>query len=151
MVDVHSPAIRSKNMAAIRSKHTKLEVTIVEGLLSRGFNPILHDKTLPGKPDMVLPEYNAVIFANSCFFHHHNCHLFKWPVSRAEFWKNKINKNKERDQKNYRQLTKDGWWILTVWECAIKGKTRRPVNEVIEKIEFWLRYEVRNKNITGKN
>lgn len=82
-------------------------------------------------------------------WHGHNCHLFKWPTTRPKFWETKINRNKEVDKRNYQQLKKDGWFILTIWECAIKGKTRRTLEEVIAKSEHWLLYESRDKQIKG--
>ena len=150
MTDVHSKRVRSKNMAAIRSKNTKPELVIRKALFAKGFRYKLHDRKLPGKPDLVFPKYHAVIFIHGCFWHRHNCHLFKWPSTRPEFWKKKINRNVEVDKRNYKQLKKDGWYILTVWECALKGRSKLPFNKIIEDISYWLEFSVRDKVIKGK-
>lgn len=134
-------------MAGVKGKNTKPELIVRKALFKKGFRFKLHDKTLPGKPDLVLPQYNAIIFIHGCFWHRHKCHLFKWPSTRPEFWKTKINRNVEIDKRNYRQLKKEGWYILTIWECALKGKTRKPLKEVLDKTMHWLEYETRNKQI----
>jgi DNA mismatch endonuclease, patch repair protein len=150
VTDVVDKKSRSRMMSGIRGKDTKPELIIRKALFRKGFRYKLHDKSLPGKPDLVLPKYDAVIFINGCFWHQHNCHLFKWPSTRPQFWKSKINRNKEVDRRNYKQLKKDGWWILTIWECALKGKTRRPLEAVIDKTVNWLEYETRDKQIQGR-
>jgi DNA mismatch endonuclease, patch repair protein len=150
VTDVVDIKTRSRMMSGIKGKDTKPELVIRKELFKKGFRFKLHDKFLPGKPDLVLPKYNAVIFIHGCFWHRHNCHLFKWPSTRPEFWKTKINKNLEVDKRNYKQLKKEGWWILTIWECALKGKTRKPLEQVIERTINWLEYEIRDKQIKGK-
>ncbi|CAG0903564.1 unnamed protein product [Cyprideis torosa] len=122
-MDVHDKATRSKNMAAIRGKDTKPELVIRKGLHKAGFRYRLHDKKLPGKPDLVFPRYQAVLFINGCFWHLHDCHLFKWPKTRSEFWSDKIKKNVARDQVNIAQLKASGWRVGIIWECSLKGKT----------------------------
>jgi len=99
----------------------------------------LHDKSLPGKPDMVFPKYNAIIEINGCFWHGHNCYLFKWPKTREKFWRNKILHNMERDRINHKILSDQGWRILTVWECSIKGKYKINESIIIEMISTWLK------------
>jgi DNA mismatch endonuclease, patch repair protein len=150
MIDVVDKQTRSRMMSGIKGKNTKPELIIREALFKKGFRFKIHDKKLPGKPDLVLPKYDAVIFIHGCFWHRHNCHLFKWPSTRPEFWKTKINRNVEVDKQNYKQLKKESWYILTIWECALKGKTRRPLDEVIQRTIHWLEYETRNKQIKGK-
>lgn len=137
-------------MSGIKDKNTKPELIIRKALFKKGFRFKLHDKSLPGKPDLVLPKYDAVIFIHGCFWHQHNCHLFKWPSTRSEFWKTKINRNVEVDNRNYKQLKREGWYILTIWECALKGKTRKPVENVVEMTIDWLEYQAGNKQIKGK-
>ena len=137
-------------MAGIQGKDTKPELVIRKALFAKGFRYKLHDKKLPGKPDLVFPKYHAVIFIHGCFWHRHNCHLFKWPSTRPDFWKKKINRNVEVDKRNYKQLGKDGWYILTVWECALKGKNKLPFNRLIDDISNWLEFSVRDKVIKGK-
>ena len=138
MTDVVSSETRSRMMANIKAKDTKPELVIRKILHSRGYRYRLHGKNLPGKPDIVLPKYRAVIFVNGCFWHGHDCHLFKWPKSRVDFWKDKISGNKNRDLKNHLELNIQGWRQLTVWECAIKGKHRLSMDQIIENIEVWL-------------
>ena len=125
-------------MSGIRGKDTRPEMLIRKGLHARGFRYRLHDNTLPGRPDMVFGSRSAVIFVNGCFWHGHDCHLFKWPTSRAEFWRQKILRNREKDEETIRALSMNGWRILTIWECALKGRTRFPVNDVIAKAAEWL-------------
>ena len=129
--------IRSRNMAAIKNKNTKPELVIRKSLHARGYRYRLNVKQLPGSPDIVLNRYKAVIFINGCFWHKHSCHLFRWPQSRTEFWKNKILQNELRDQKAIRELKKH-WRVCIVWECAIKGKTRVPLEELIDSICNWI-------------
>ena len=138
MTDIVDQKTRSRMMSGIHGKNTKPEMLIRRALHAKGFRYKLHDKSLPGKPDLVFPKYKAVIQVNGCFWHRHNCHLFKWPHSRQAFWTRKILGNVERDKKNYQQIETLGWRILVVWECALKGKTRLPFDSVIDHIEAWL-------------
>lgn len=137
-MDIVPSETRSRMMSGIRGKNTKPELLIRKALHHRGFRFRLYDKTLPGKPDIVLPKYHAVIQVQGCFWHGHNCHLFKWPSSRSEFWKDKIEGNRERDIRNQEALLSLGWRIFTLWECALKGKTRLPFDQVVSLIESWL-------------
>lgn len=138
MTDVVSSTKRSWMMSRITGKDTRPEMIIRSGLHRRGYRFRLHRKDLPGKPDIVLPKYNALIFVNGCFWHGHQCHLFKMPSSRRDFWRTKIQKNCERDQQNYKRSLAEGWRLLVVWECAIKGRKRLSVLEIIGEIERWL-------------
>ena len=138
MADIVSKTKRSEMMAGIRGKNTGPERLIRQALFAKGFRFKLHDKSLPGKPDLVLPKYNAVIQINGCFWHGHNCPLFHWPKTRPEFWRNKITGNQLRDQKNHAQLTAMNWRVLTLWECALKGRGRLPLDILIEIIANWL-------------
>jgi DNA mismatch endonuclease (patch repair protein) len=136
-------------MSGIRSKDTAPEVLIRKALYSRGFRYRLHVNTLPGKPDIVLPKYRAIILVNGCFWHAHSCHLFKWPESRKNFWREKIGSNVSRDKRNLISYGEQGWRTLIIWECSIKGKCRLPLEEVISTIENWILYGNSNKEITG--
>jgi DNA mismatch endonuclease (patch repair protein) len=149
MVDVVDQKTRSRMMSGIRSKNTKPELLIRKGLHGRGFRFRLHDKRLPGKPDLVLPRYSAVIFVHGCFWHMHDCHLFKWPKTRREFWHKKLLRNQEKDVESYASLKKDGWYILTIWECALKGRTRRPLDKVLDMAADWLVSGQRDRQIQG--
>jgi DNA mismatch endonuclease (patch repair protein) len=126
-------------MSGIRSKDTKPEMIVRKGLHARGFRFRLHDRTLPGKPDLVLRRYNAVIFVHGCFWHGHDCHLFKTPKSRRQFWAPKIASNKDRDSKTHEALVKSGWRVAEVWECATKGRTRLDPDAVIETLSDWIK------------
>ena len=137
-MDVVSPQKRSKMMSGIRGKNTKPEIIIRKALHKEGFRYKLHSRNLPGKPDIVLPRHKAVIMINGCFWHGHDCHLFKWPASRPDFWKNKIKENRNRDLKNLHQLGSNGWRIMVVWECSIKGKNKLPFDQTIDLIKNWI-------------
>lgn len=137
-------------MSGIRGKDTAPEMLIRRGLHARGFRFRLHRKDLPGKPDLVLPGLNAVIFVHGCFWHRHDCHLFKWPGTRVEFWREKIGRNVTRDAAVKADLAARGWRVLTIWECALKGRTRRPVDEVLGEAAAWLRSEARHGEVRGQ-
>lgn len=138
MPDVVSPAVRSRMMAGIKGKNTKPELIIRSGLHRRGFRFSLHGRGLPGRPDLVLPKHDAVIFVHGCFWHGHGCHLFKWPSSREEFWKAKISKNRARDCRVVNALQNDGWRTAIVWECALKGTKRMAPEILLSQVEAWL-------------
>ena len=149
MVDVHDTARRSFNMSRIQGKNTKPELVIRRGLHQMGFRYRLHVKNLPGRPDMVLAKYRAIILINGCFWHRHNCHLFKWPETRAEFWKAKIESNVNRDNRNLNVYRAKGWKVLIIWECAMKGRSRRDLAEVIQTAANWLQYDIQCAEIEG--
>jgi DNA mismatch endonuclease (patch repair protein) len=150
MTDVHSKATRSKNMAAVRSKNTKPELLIRKGLHRRGFRFRLHSRDLPGKPDLVFSKYNAVIFVNGCFWHQHDCHLFKWPSTRKDFWHAKIKGNRARDIEAVKQLKSMGWRALTIWECSLKGKTRLQEDDLFSRVSNWIIGEIDEQEIRGE-
>lgn len=136
-------------MAGIKGKNTKPETLIRKGLHRQGYRFRLHESKLPGKPDLVLQRYKAIIFIHGCFWHKHDCHLFKWPSSNVKFWRNKIEGNKLNDIKILEILRHEGWRILTIWECAIKGKTRMPMEEIIRKTSQWLKSDIPEVVIFG--
>jgi DNA mismatch endonuclease, patch repair protein len=138
-VDVLSPRQRSFNMSRIRGRDTTPELVIRRALHALGFRFRLQDRKLPGRPDLVLPKYHAVIFVHGCFWHGHGCHLFKWPATRREFWKDKIARNRARDDAALTRLEAEGWRALTIWECALKGTCRLPVTDVIQACTEFLR------------
>ena len=120
MADVHTPEQRSYNMSRIHSKNTKPEELVRKFLLSKGFRYRKNDAMLPGKPDIVLPKYKAVIFVNGCFWHgHEGCRYFVWPKNNAEFWKEKITGNIQRDKHNHQLLANQGWRVIEIWECQL--------------------------------
>ncbi|WP_254444443.1 DNA mismatch endonuclease Vsr [Ruegeria sp. HKCCA6707] len=125
-------------MAAIRGADTKPEMFIRRGLHARGFRFRLHNRNLPGRPDLVFPKYRATLFVNGCFWHGHGCNLFKWPQTRVEFWRQKIETNVARDKTNTLMLKETGWRVGVVWECALKGRKRRSVEDVLNIVSDWL-------------
>lgn len=112
-------------MSQIKGKNTKPEMVVRKFLFSKGFRYRVHVKTLPGKPDIVLPKYKTVIFVHGCFWHgHEGCKYFVVPKTRTEWWLNKINTNKKKDQKTLSILKKEGWKVITLWECDLKTYLR---------------------------
>ena len=136
MADVHNQKTRSYNMSQIKAKNTKPEMLVRKFLHAQGFRYKLHDKKLPGKPDLVLPKYKAVIFIHGCFWHGHNdCKYFVVPKTRTEWWLNKINTNKTNDAKAMKALKKDGWKIVNVWECDLKPlKVEKTFLSILKKM-----------------
>lgn len=139
MSDVFSPEKRSEVMSKIQGKDTKPELKIRKALHALGYRYRIHDKNIKGKPDLKLTKYNALIFVHGCFWHGHDCHLFKWPQKNAEFWRNKITGNIERDKRNIALLRNEGWRVLVIWECVIKGKYSIDFQKLIDKIDVWLK------------
>ena len=125
-------------MRAIRSKNTKPEILLRKALHARGFRFRLNVKTLPGTPDIVMPKFKVVIFANGCFWHGHNCHLFKVPTTRTEFWLSKIAGNVNRDKIFQKNLIEAGWRIAVVWECALKGRYKPQFDTLIDELVGWI-------------
>jgi len=149
-MDVLTAAQRSFNMSRIRGRDTAPELLIRRALHAEGFRYRLHDRKLPGRPDLVFPKYRAVIFVHGCFWHGHDCHLFKWPATRREFWEGKITRNRERDCSAGRALRHNGWRTLTIWECALKGGTRLPAPDITRRCVKFLRSSaVREAAIEG--
>lgn len=150
MVDVVDPKTRSRMMSGIQGKNTRPEIIVRQGLHAAGFRYRLHGKDLPGRPDLVFRSRRAVIFVNGCFWHGHRCHLFKWPSTRQEWWREKINGTRRRDRKAVRLLRQQGWRVFSVWECALKGKSRLALEEVIRHTASWLEGSQETGEITGR-
>lgn len=148
MHDKQSQQSRSLNMAKVHSKNTIPEIKIRKALFNKGFRYRIHDKSLPGNPDIILPKYKAVIQINGCFWHGHNCYLFSWPKTNPEFWQTKISGNQKRDKKNNIELEKSGWRVLIIWGCALKGKNKISFDILIEQIITWLISYENSKEIT---
>lgn len=138
MADVHSKAIRSKNMRAIATRDTAIEKRIAPLLTSIGSDWRAQDASLAGKPDFVIDEYRCVIFTHGCFWHRHHCYLFKVPATRTEFWMTKINGNVARDRRDAEQLRAEGWRVLIIWECALRGRLKLTDAALCERIEEWV-------------
>ena len=137
MVDVVDAATRSRMMSGIRGRNTKPERLIRSLLHRRGFRFRIDVRDLPGRPDIVLPRYHAVVFVHGCFWHGHGCHLFKWPQTRPEFWREKIGRNRGNDERAVEALRAAGWRVAIVWECALR-RANRDVEGVIQQLADWL-------------
>lgn len=121
MTDTLTRERRSWNMSRIQGKDTRPELALRSLLHRNGFRFRLHDRGLPGRPDIVLPKYRAVIFVNGCFWHRHpGCRFAYQPSSRIEFWERKFADTVERDARNVEALSRLGWKVITVWECELK-------------------------------
>lgn len=125
MIDIHSREVRSFNMSRVRGKNTKPEMLVRKFMFANGLRYILHDKRLPGKPDLVFPKLKTVIFVNGCFWHgHKSCKYFSIPKTRSEWWTSKIESNIARDSVNLSALEQAGWKVLTIWECQLRVQHR---------------------------
>ncbi|MBS1833237.1 MAG: DNA mismatch endonuclease Vsr [Acidobacteria bacterium] len=129
---------RSRIMASVGQKDTGAELLLRKALHKNGLRFRLHDRSLPGSPDLVFSKYRAVIFIHGCYWHSHGCYRSTVPKTRSEFWVEKFNANRARDDRNTRLLLDDGWRVFTVWECALKGKSAKLSTAVSETVRKWL-------------
>ena len=126
MADVVDPATRSRMMSGIKGKDTAPELAVRRFLHGQGFRYLLHVKSLPGKPDIVLPKYKTVIFVHGCFWHRHpGCKYAYMPKSNSAFWLEKLEGNSRRDARSIEELAKRGWHCLVVWECEVNSSSMR--------------------------
>lgn len=135
-MDVHSHETRHYNMSQIKSKDTKPEKLVRSFLFAEGFRFRKNDRRLPGTPDIVLPKYHTVIFVNGCFWHgHEECRYFVIPSTNTEFWMNKINTNKKRDEDKIQKLKSAGWKVIVIWECQLRpDKRENTLNQLPDTI-----------------
>lgn len=138
MADIHDTETRRKNMRAVKHKNTKPELLLRRLLHANGFRYGLHNKNLPGKPDLHLAKYNAAVFVHGCFWHHHDCPKAKLPQTNTAFWRDKIMKNVARDEQNVNQLIERNKRVLIVWECALTGKHKTDAHTIITLCKAWL-------------
>ena len=128
-MDIFTPEKRSEVMSRIRGRDTQPELALRSMLHRLGYRFTVNgpnNKSLPGKPDLVLPKYRTVIFVHGCFWHgHENCPYFRLPKSRSDWWRAKIEGNQARDLRNENKLRQLGWHVVTVWECALKSKSAK--------------------------
>lgn len=124
MTDNHTPEQRSKNMRAVRTRDTAPEKLVRSVLHRLGYRFRLHRKDLAGTPDIVLPTWKRLLFVHGCYWHGHKCLRGRASATNVEFWRRKIARNKERDDRTQQLLRRDGWKVLTVWECETKDRTR---------------------------
>jgi DNA mismatch endonuclease (patch repair protein) len=135
-------------MSRIRGKNTTPEVCLRKALFARGLRYRLHSVGLPGKPDIVFPRHRAVVFVNGCFWHGHNCRLFKWPRGNAKFWRKKILGNRTRDKLVRTTLRGQGWRCATVWECRIRRSPQERFAEVAQALHEWLASSAPSRTIS---
>ena len=138
MADRLSPAERSRQMARIRATNTAPEIHLRKGLHRAGFRFRLHSRSLPGRPDIVLPRFRAAIFVHGCFWHRHpGCSIAYLPKSRADFWSRKFSENVDRDRRHLKALLDQDWRVAVVWECGLRRARTRPLT--IQSAINWLR------------
>lgn len=140
-MDTVGKEIRSKIMSSVGRKNTGPEMALRYSLYRCGIRYRLHDKKLPGSPDLSLPKFHAAIFVHGCFWHAHNCEFSSTPSSRKEYWVPKFEVNKSRDKRKIDALLKNGWRILVLWECALKRNSRFEFDDVLSMIVSWLNSE----------
>lgn len=137
-MDVLTPEQRHRCMATIKSRNTKPELLLRKALFSLGLRYRLHQKRLPGTPDLVFPKYHAVVFIHGCFWHGHGCRLFVVPATNTTFWLQKIDRNRSRDERAVGELRSLGWRAMTVWECALRGTDKAPIEKLARRVARWL-------------
>lgn len=148
MADIVDIATRSRMMANIRSKNTKPELSLRKALHKRGLRYRLHVKELPGKPDIVLPRFRAIVLVHGCFWHGHDCRLFKPPKSRQEYWHPKIERNRTNDARNIALLLDLGWRVCIVTECAIRWPEVDGAR-LADQVADWVRSDEQMLQIAG--
>lgn len=140
-MDNVGPETRSRMMSAVRRSGTKIEHQIRRDLHARGFRFRVDVRELPGRPDLALRKHNAVIFVHGCFWHGHDCRLFRLPATRQDFWRTKLAANRQRDVGSIRRLHQLGWRIAIVWECALRGVRQADVGGVLQSLSGWIQSE----------
>jgi len=137
-------------MAGIKGKNTAPELFVRRTLHRQGFRYRVHDRNLAGRPDIVLKKHQAVIFVHGCFWHGHECHIFKWPKTRKEFWQQKISKNNANDIRNISNLRRNGWRVAVIWECALLGD-ELSVKTAMVKLSNWIAGESMEIELTASS
>lgn len=135
-MDTISPEKRSWLMSRIHGRDTKPELIIRTLLHRAGYRFKIGDKTLPGRPDIVLPRHGLAIFVHGCFWHRHsNCKLASTPKTNRRYWREKFANNQRKDARAKRQLNALGWRVLTLWECRIMKAPEATLNRILKKLE----------------
>lgn len=129
---------RSRIMSSVGQKDTGPEVMLRSALYREGLRYRLHRRDLPGSPDLVLPKHDAVVFVHGCYWHSHGCYKSTIPKSNREFWLEKFDANRNRDQRSIVLLLDAGWRVLVVWECVLIGKDAEPVDRIAKRVSNWL-------------
>jgi DNA mismatch endonuclease, patch repair protein len=123
MSDIVNKTVRSRMMSGIRSRDTQPELIVRRHLHAAGLRFRLHDRLLPGRPDIVLPRYRTIVFVHGCFWHQHQgCRFAVMPKQNREFWEGKLSGNTTRDREHESKLTGMGWRVMTVWECEMSSE-----------------------------
>jgi DNA mismatch endonuclease (patch repair protein) len=149
LTDVLTREQRRLNMSRIRGRDTKPEMLIRQGLHARGLRFRLNVPTLPGHPDLVFPRYGVVVFIHGCFWHGHECAMFRMPDTRRDFWQGKITGTKNRDAKVEETLLGLGWRVLTIWECSTRGRGRLPIESLLDSCIDFIQSDQETKIIQG--
>lgn len=135
-MDIWSKQKRSEVMSKIRGKNTKPELILRSQLFRQGFRFRIHQKDLPGKPDIVLPKYRTVIFVHGCFWHYHkDCREGRIPSTNSKFWNEKLQRNIAKDKANIKALRKDKWKVFVIWECEIEKQLEQTMKKLTTKIK----------------
>jgi DNA mismatch endonuclease, patch repair protein len=148
-MDTVDKSTRSRIMSRVGQRDTGAEMFLRRALHHRGFRYRLHDRKLPGTPDMIFPRFRAVVFVHGCFWHAHGCKFSTVPSTRREFWAQKFEENRKRDRRDIDLLLAGGWRVMVVWECAIKGKRKLGADELISSLIDWLNSEGQWSEISG--
>lgn len=147
--DPLTPAQRRLNMSRIRSRDTKPELLLRQALHKQGLRYRLHDRSLPGTPDIVMRGRRSIVLIHGCFWHTHNCPYGVTPASNAAFWSAKLARNSARDAEQFAALRADGWRVAIVWECALRGRARRLPSDVAETVRRWLEGDKPELDVQG--
>ena len=150
MTDKLTSLQRHNCMSSIHGKNTKPEILVRKGLHARGFRFRLHNKKLPGCPDIVLPKYDVAIMVNGCFWHgHKGCRYATKPKSNVEFWETKIARNRHRDEVTTAHLEALGWTVITIWECELHNSSQ--LDDRLDALAEDIRYAGEVKRVKDMN
>lgn len=137
-MDIVSKESRSRIMGSVGQRDTGPEILLRSELHKVGLRYRLHDRTLPGSPDLVFPRFRSVIFVHGCYWHSHGCYRSTVPKSRREFWEEKFRANRRRDKRDIALLRERGWRVMVVWECSLIGKLSLAPEDVVQRVRDWL-------------
>jgi DNA mismatch endonuclease, patch repair protein len=148
-MDTVDKSTRSYIMSRVGQRNTSPEIILRRELHSLGLRYRLHEKKLPGSPDLVFPRFGGVIFVHGCYWHSHGCYKSTVPQSSRTFWMEKFNANRQRDKRDIDLLLDQGWRVMVVWECALLGKRALPPGEVAVRVRAWLHSAESQGEVSG--